>query len=84
VGETLSPRVQGGRRGRGKADGATAGEMAGRRDAMEPRVDGEVQATNNYWQQIFATAGVHRVSTTAARKNLKKSIRGATEKGANH
>jgi len=35
---------------------------------MGPRVDRKVRATNDYRQQIFATAGVRRMSTTAGRK----------------
>jgi len=53
----LALRVQGGRRGRGKANGAMAGEVAGRRDAMGLRVDGEVWAAITYWQQILLQWG---------------------------
>jgi len=59
---------RGGRRGKGRANGAAAGELTGRRDAMGPRVGREVRAANDYRQQIYATAGVRRMSTTAGRK----------------
>jgi len=71
---------------RGKQLGQQQGRKVGKdKDTRGAgRLIGRCGLPISCWQQIFATTGVCRMSITAAIIFLKKMIRGAMEKGANH
>jgi len=85
MGGTLARRVQGGQEGQGEANVAATRENGGEKGRNGAgRPIGRCGLLISHWQQIFATAGVRKISTTAARFFWKKPIGGATEKKANH